>query len=169
MTISDAFVYLVLQRSAHIDLRLFPLLYLGSASAYLALAMPMGRLADAVGRGRVFLGGYLALVALYALLLHGDPGLVVVLLCLGLLGTYYAATDGVLMALSSGAIPVQLRTTGFGIVTTATATTRFASSIVFGALWAAAGPDAAVRTFLVGLVFALPLAALVLRRSREVA
>jgi MFS family permease len=169
MTISDAFVYLVLQRSAHIDLRLFPLLYLGSASAYLALAMPMGRLADAVGRGRVFLGGYLALVALYALLLHRDPGLVVVLLCLGLLGTYYAATDGVLMALSSGAIPVQLRTTGFGIVTTATATTRFASSIVFGALWAAAGPDAAVRTFLVGLVFALPLAALVLRRSREVA
>jgi MFS family permease len=167
MTVSDAFVYLVLQRNADLDLRWFPLLFLGSASAYLVLAVPLGRLADAIGRGRVFLGGYAALILLYGLLLHANLGFPLVAFCLALLGTYYAATDGVLMALAGSTIPESVRTSGFGIVTTATATTRFGSSLAFGALWAVFGPAAAVRVFLIGLVIVLPLAAIVLRRSQE--
>lgn len=167
MTISDGFVYLVLQRSAGIDPRWFPLLYLGTAFFYLALAMPFGSLSDKVGRARVFLGGYILLVLMYVLLLSSSPGTIIVLACLGLLGAYYAATDGVLMALASTAIPERLRTSGLAIVTTATSTTRLVGSILFGAIWAASGPEASVKVFLVGLAIALPLSALALFRGRQ--
>jgi MFS family permease len=165
MTISDGFVYLVLQHNADLNPRWFPLLYLGTALVYLLLALPFGNLADRVGRARVFLGGYAALVAMYVLLLSTSPGALIVLACLGLLGAYYAATDGVLMALATTSIPERLRTSGFAIVTTATSTSRLVGSIAFGAIWAAYGPEASVHVFLVGLAVALPLAAVSLRRG----
>ena len=67
-----------------------------------------------------------------------------------LFGLYYASTDGVLMALASPTIPERLRTSGFALITTGTATTRFCSSVIFGAVWVAWGPQAAVLLFLVG-------------------
>ena len=163
----DGAVVVALQRSAGIDPRWFPLLYLGTAFFYLALAMPFGSLSDKVGRARVFLGGYVLLVLMYVLLLSSSPGTIIVLACLGLLGAYYAATDGVLMALASTAIPERLRTSGLAIVTTATSTTRLVGSILFGAIWAASGPEASVKVFLVGLAIALPLSALALFRGRQ--
>ena len=165
MTVSDGFVYLVLQHNADLDPRWFPLLYLGTALFYLALALPFGNLADRVGRARVFLGGYVALVAMYVLLLNSSPGALLVLACLALLGAYYAATDGVLMALATTCIPERLRSSGFAIVTTATSTSRLVGSIAFGAIWAAFGPAASVQVFLVGLAVALPLTAISLRRG----
>jgi MFS family permease len=165
LTISDAFVYLVIQRDAGFDAKWFPLLYLGTAASYLVLAVPLGRLADRVGRGRVFVGGHLALIALYVLLLASGLGGPEVVACLLLLGVYYAATDGVLMALASSVLPEPLRSSGLALVTTATATARFVSSVAFGGLWAAWGPDATIRVFLVGLVIVLPVSALALSRG----
>jgi MFS family permease len=49
-----------------------PLFYVGTALIYLLLAVPMGRLADRVGRGRVFLGGQLFLMALASAILPED-------------------------------------------------------------------------------------------------
>jgi MFS family permease len=164
LTISDAFVYLVIQRDGGFDPKWFPLLFLGTAAAYVALAIPLGRLSDRVGRAWVFLAGHGALVALYALLLAGGLGGPAVLACLLLLGAYYAATDGVLMALASGVLPGSLRSSGLALVTTATATARFASSLIFGALWTVWGPEATVRAFLVALLVAVPCAAVVLAR-----
>jgi hypothetical protein len=73
MTISDGFVYLVLQRSAGIDPRWFPLLYLGTAffipRARHAVRQPLRQ----VGRARVFLGGYILLVLMYVLLAVFQP------------------------------------------------------------------------------------------------
>jgi hypothetical protein len=40
-------------------------------------------------------------------------------------------------------------------------------SILFGAIWAASGPEASVKVFLVGLAIALPLSALALFRGRQ--
>ncbi len=164
LTISDAFVYLVIQRDAGFDVKWFPLLFLGTAVAYLVLAIPLGRLADRVGRGWVFVAGHLALVGLYALLLASGFGGPAVVLCLLLLGTYYAATDGVLMALASGVLPGTLRSSGLALVTTATASARLVSSVAFGSLWALWGPEATVRAFLIALVLAIPVAAVVLFR-----
>jgi MFS family permease len=169
LTVSDAFIYLTLQRDSDLDVRWFPLLFLGTALVYLLLAIPLGRLADRFGRGRVYVTGHLSLLAAYALLLTAEIGAPEVLLCLALLGTYYAATDGVLMALASEALPETLRTSGLALVTTATATARFCSSLLFGALWAALGPQAAVTVFLAALAVTIPPAGLALARRREVA
>jgi MFS family permease len=167
LTISDAFVYLVAQRQADLAPKWFPLLFLGTALAYLVLAIPMGRLADRIGRGRVFLAGHAALIGLYALLRFAPLDTATILLALGLLGSYYAATDGILMALSTTTVPESLLTSGLGLVSSVTAVCRFGSSVVFGTLWTLWGPDAAVLVFLVALAAVLPAAALVLRRSRE--
>ena len=60
VTVSDAFVYLAMQRRVDFDPVLVPLLFVGSAAAYMTLAVPAGRLADRFGRVRVFLAGHLA-------------------------------------------------------------------------------------------------------------
>ena len=169
LTISDAFVYLVIQRQTHLDVKWFPLLFLGTALAYLGFAVPIGRIADRVGRGRVFLAGHLALLGVYLVLRFADLGAGAVLCTLLLFGLYYASTDGVLMALASPTIPERLRTSGFALITTGTATTRFMSSVAFGAIWVAWGPQAAMLVFLVGLAVMVPAAALALRRHPEAA
>jgi MFS family permease len=164
LTISDAFVYLVIQTDTGFSAKWFPLLFLGTAIAYLLLAVPLGRLADSVGRARVFVGGHLALVALYAIMLGSGLGAPAVVVCLLLLGVYYAATDGVLMALASGVLPATLRSSGLALVSTSTATARFVSSVVFGALWAVWGPDATISVYLLALLVVLPCTAVVFSR-----
>ena len=167
LTISDAFLYLVIQRQTHLDVKWFPLLFLGTAMAYLGFAVPIGRIADRVGRGRVFLAGHLALLGVYLVLRFVDLGTGAVLCTLLLFGLYYASTDGVLMALASPTIPERLRTSGFALITTGTATTRFMSSVAFGAIWVAWGSQVAILIFLVGLAVMVPAAALALRRHPE--
>jgi MFS family permease len=140
----------------------------GTALAYLLLAVPAGRLADRVGRAKVFLGGYVLLAASYVALHVVGAGLAGLLVLLGLLGAYYAATDGVLMALASTAVPEELRGSGMALLTTVTALARLAASLIFGLLWTWWGPDSAVVWFLAGLAVTLPLCGAALLRTNEV-
>ncbi len=167
VTISDAFIYLVLQRRTGMPSRPFPLLFVGTALAYLTLAVPLGRLADRVGRGTVFVAGHVVLAGAYLILRTAGPGLPTTLLLLGLLGSYYAATDGVLMALTSAALPAELRSSGLALLTTVTTLTRFGAALGFGLMWTWQGPDAAVAVFLAGLVVALPVAVGILFSNRR--
>ncbi|MFJ9338886.1 MFS transporter [Streptomyces sp. NPDC101733] len=134
-TVSDAFVFLLLQRATGIADRWFALLPLGTAAAFFLLALPLGRLADRIGRRRVFLGGHLALLLAYGLLLTGGhhPALPYAVLLLH--GAFYAATDGVLMAEAAGAVPEENRGAGLALVQTGQALARFAASLGFGAAW----------------------------------
>ncbi|GAB3877587.1 MFS transporter [Kibdelosporangium lantanae] len=134
VTVGDSFVYLVLQRRWDVAATYFPLLPLGTAGIYLLLAVPMGRLADRVGRWRVFLGGHLALGAALVLL-GGASGLVFAVLALALHGVFYAATDGVLMAAAGPLVPSETRATGLAVVQTGQAVARLVSSVLFGLAW----------------------------------
>ncbi|MET9885519.1 MFS transporter [Streptomyces sp. NPDC006430] len=137
-TVSDAFVFLLLQRATGIADRWFALLPLGTAGAFFLLALPLGRLADRIGRWRVFLGGHLALLLAYGLLLAGGPPGQHPLLPYAVLllhGGFYAATDGVLMAAAAGAVPEEHRGGGLALVQTGQALARFAASLGFGAAW----------------------------------
>jgi len=141
-TVSDSFVYLLLQHRLGVPDRWFALLPLGTAAAFMLLAMPLGRLADRVGRWRMFLAGHLALLAAYGLMLAHGPAYAVLLLH----GAFYAATDGVLMAAASTAVPDELRGAGLALVQTGQATARFAASLAFGAAWTAWGDRTALTT-----------------------
>jgi MFS family permease len=168
-TMSDGFVYLALQRRLDFDTRFFPLLYVGTALVYMVLAVPMGRLADQVGRGRVLIGGHALLLLVYASLLLpgiGPAGLVAYLL---FFGAFYAATDGVLAALGSTVVPGELRGSGLAFLAACTSCSRLVASIVFGAVWTAFGLQAAIVAFALGLVLAMCVAAVALGRSKEVA
>lgn len=158
-TVGDAFLYLLLQRRLDLPLAWFPLLPVGTAAAFLLAALPVGRLADRLGRRRVFLAGHLLLLGACLLLLAPLPagpvlagaGVAVVVL----LGLFYAATDGVLMAAAAPLLPAGLRTTGLAVLQTAQALARFAGSLLFGAAWTLWGPGAALAAAACGLLLAL--------------
>ena len=68
--------------------------------------------ADRVGKAKVLIGGHVALLAVY--LTAGGPisGAAFTIVSLLLLGTFYAATDGVLPALVSRLVPEEARGSG---------------------------------------------------------
>jgi MFS family permease len=164
MTISDTLLYLTLQRHTALNDRFFPLLYVATALIFMLLAVPVGRLADRLGRGRIFLIGYALLGVGYGLLLTPLTVWVVVGGVLLLLGLYYAATDGVLMALVSETLPADRRTTGIALLTTGTGLARLAASSLYGVLWGWRGANTALLLFLVGLATAVGVTILMLHR-----
>jgi MFS family permease len=113
----------------------------------------------------VFLAGNGLLIACYVVLRGSGSGFMTIAVILGLLGTYYAATDGVLMALASEVIPVELRSSGLAWLTTVTTIAKALASLLFGLCWKWWGPDGAVSWFLAGMVVAVPFAVLILFRS----
>jgi MFS family permease len=167
-TLSDGFLYLGLQDRMGFAPRYLPLLFVGSALVFMVLAVPMGRLADRVGRGRVFVAGYLLLLAVYSSLLLPSISVGAVVIYLAAFGAFYAATDGVVMALASTLLPEELRASGMGLLTAVVATSRLFGAVAFGALWTLGGVEVAVLAFAGLLVIAIALAAAVIVR-REVA
>lgn len=165
-TASDGFIYLMLQRQLALDPMLFPLLFTGTALTFMVLAAPVGRLADRVGRGRVMLAGYGLLLGVYVSLLGPSTGVPGMLVALLMLGAYYAATDGVLMAMGAAQVAEHLRGSGLALLGTAVSASRLLASVLFGALWTVAGMQTALVVFSAGLVAAMLLAAVALRRSR---
>ncbi|MCY1138179.1 MFS transporter [Actinoplanes sp. Pm04-4] len=168
LTVGDGFLYLSLQERDDFAAIYFPLLYVGTNIAYLSLAVPLGRLSDRVGRGKVLVAGHGALLACYLLaaLPAGGAGLTVVVLLL--LGVFYAATDGVLPALISRLVPGEARGSGIAAAQTVVALARFASSVLFGLMWGLQGPARSLLLFAAVLAAAIPVAAWLLRGiSRE--
>jgi predicted MFS family arabinose efflux permease len=151
-TVSDSFVYLMIQHRFDVPVQWFALLPLGTAAGFLTLTVPLGRLADRLGRWPVFLGGHVALLAAYGLLLlpahHGALPYAV----LALHGGFYAATDGVLMAAAAATVPPDLRSSGLALVQTGQAGARFACSLAFGAAWTAWGDHTALTATAVVLL-----------------
>ena len=164
-TISDSFLFLTLQRTVAFGAQYFPLLYVAVAAFNSVFAVPIGRLADRRGRWRTFLAGHVMLLFVYVAVIAphtGRFGLVVALL---LSGMYYAATDGVLAASASAALPQHLTGSGLALIATLTNVARLLGSILFGAAWQLAGVTNAVWLFAGGLIVALSIAAVVRPRG----
>ena len=104
------------------------------------------------------------LALVYVVLLIPTTGVAGVAVGIIGLGLYYAATDGVLMAMAGSLLPADKYATGFAVLTTGTSLSRLVSSIAFGWLWSVGDVSGAVRAFGIGLAIALVVAAIVLPR-----
>jgi len=165
-TISDGFLYLSLTRKGVIPTVQVPLLFVAVSSVYLITAIPMGNLADRIGRRKVFIGGYIFLLIAYlgVEVLSNTTGLAVCLIALGL---YYAATDGVLSALAAPMLDLRVRSTGLAFVQAAQATGRALSALLFGVVWSFYGLEPAMWLFIVLLTTATVCSLIFLRRVTE--
>ncbi len=164
MTLSDGFLYLLLQRRSGLAIGFFPLFYVVTASCYMLLSIPIGSIADRFGRPPVFLAGYLAVGLIYLFLLTTTSvSLTAGIFCLFLFGLYYAATEGVLAAMASHVIPAPYRTSGLALLATAVSCGKFGSSLFFGWLWQTRGTQAALAFLSLGLVASLIAAICLLR------
>ncbi|GAA4232440.1 MFS transporter [Actinomadura meridiana] len=164
-TIGDGFTYLLVAERADLALGWFPLLAVATSGVYLLLATPFGILADRVGRLPVVLGGYLTLTAIYLLLGLGSGGLWLVGAAVVLHGTFYAATDGGLIALAGPLLPAGLRTTGIALVQSGQALAYLFSSVLFGVAWQVWGTRPALLAAAFVSVVSLAGTAVVLRPS----
>lgn len=166
VTIGDGFIYLVLQARDSFAVQWFPLLFVGTNVVFLAFAVPLGRLADRVGKIPVFVGGHLALLATYLLAAAPFGGLWATIGCLVLLGAFYAATDGVLAALASQLTPPGKLAMGIASAQTVVALTRMTASAGFGVLWYAVGAPTAMVAAAGLLACAVVAVAFILRGAR---
>jgi MFS family permease len=162
-TVSDSFVFLTLQRQIAFSAAYFPLLYVGVAACHGLLAVPIGRVADRRGRRGTFLAGYVVLLAVYVVLVTPDFGPMRLIVALVLVGSYYAATDGVLEAMASAALPAPLCGSGLALLVSVTNIARLLASVVFGAIWQWIGLTTAIVVFAGGLLVALVAARMTLQ------
>jgi MFS family permease len=133
----------------------------------MALAIPVGQLADRVGKVPVLLGGHALLFVVYGVLLFTSVGYGVLILCLLALGGYFAATEGVMTALAGAVLPEELQASGIGILITVVSLGRMVSSVAFGALWFTIGLQSAILIFAAALVLAMAVAAPLLLRAQR--
>jgi hypothetical protein len=73
------------------------------------------------------------------------------------------------MALASGTLPGALRGSGLALLVTSTSLGRLLASILFGTLWTWYDVETALAVYAIGLVLAMTLAAVALRRAPEFA
>jgi predicted MFS family arabinose efflux permease len=156
-TVSDSFIFLALQEHLGFSTTYFPLLFVAVAGVNSLLAVPLGRLADRTGRKAVWLAGHGLLLCVYAAVLFGGTWVtfVVALICLGV---YYAATDGVLTAMTSVRLSEDLRGSGLALLSTSTNLARLVASLAFGAMWHWLGREVALVAFGAAMTVALTLA-----------
>jgi MFS family permease len=166
-SVSDAMIYVGLQRTIDFEPAVFPLLFVITAVSFMALAIPFGQLADRVGKVPVLLAGHALLFVVYAVLLLTSVGYGLLILCLVALGGYFAATEGVMTALAGALLPEKLQASGIGILITVVSLGRLLSSVAFGALWFAIGLQSAVLIFAAALAVAMILAAPLLLRAQR--
>jgi MFS family permease len=166
-SVSDAMIYVGLQRTIDFEPAVFPLLFVITAVAFMGLAIPFGQLADRIGKVPVLLAGHALLFVVYGVLLLTSVGYGLLILCLICLGGYFAATEGVMTALAGALLPEKLQASGIGILITVVSLGRLVSSVAFGALWFAIGLQSAILIFAAALLAAIAIAAPLLLRAQR--
>jgi MFS family permease len=118
---------------------------------YLAGSYPVGALADRYGKTRLLVGAYVLGAAYNILLIAAGttPSIPLLILIFAIAGTVYSAQQPLERAIAADLVPVEVRSTGFGVLATVNGVGDFISSLVVGALWTVFSPAVAFTYSLV--------------------
>jgi len=147
---SEAFLILKAQE-AGLPMAFGPAVLVAMNAVYAFSAYPAGVLADRMDRWTIVTVGIAVLIAA-DLVLACTQGVTGVILGVMIWGLHMGLTQGLLAALVADAAPAELRGTAFGMFNLSCGVATLLASILAGALWDLAGPQAA---FLGGGGFAL--------------
>ena len=120
-----------------------PLVYFIYNLSFVASAVPLGKLADRIGEGKVIAGGFAAALLAY-LGLAGTSDIVLTILLFALLGLYSAATDGVERAFASKHLSRDILASGLGFMNMAIGFSSLVAGVVGGLLWTRFGSAVAL-------------------------
>jgi MFS family permease len=118
---------------------------------YSLSAYPVGILSDRRNKVTILIVGLVLLVAADVVLAFAG-GILAVGVGVVLWGLHMGFTQGLLSTLVAETAPAELRGTAFGMFNLVCGLAMLAASVIAGALWDVAGPEA---TFLAGAAFAL--------------
>lgn len=142
--IGDSFVLLVLRQRFDISTSMFPLLLSGASIAYLALAFPIGVLADRMNPNVVLLAGLMILPLIYGVLLAHLGRAFTVVVVLVLVGSSTAALDGVLVVVTTKVVGPEFRAGALAVVAVGMAAGRWFGTASFGFVWSTRGRSTAL-------------------------
>ena len=145
---SEAFLLLKAQ-AVGLPIMLVPAVMVVMNAVYAFAAYPAGVLSDNGNRMRVLFVG-LALLIVADLVLAFSPGVLGVMIGVGIWGLHMGFTQGLLTTLIADTAPPELRGTAFGMYNLLTGLALLAASVIAGALWDWIGPRA---TFVAGAAF----------------
>lgn len=159
---SEAFLVLRAQ-SLGLPVALIPIVMVIMSLVYSLSAYPVGVLADRMDKTNLLMLGLMLLCAA-DIVLGFAQGMIGLAVGVVLWGLHMGFTQGLLAALIAETAPPELRGTAFGVFNLITGIALLLASLLAGALWDWAGPEA---TFLVGAGFTLlTLAGLLVVKGR---
>jgi MFS family permease len=111
-----------------------PLVYMVTSIVSVLLSIPLGSLADRIGKEKLLIAGYMVYaVVYYGFGVTGSVGAIVALFAL--YGLYSAATDGIQKAFISDIIDKNKKGTGLGIYNALLGVTLLPASVIAGLLY----------------------------------
>ncbi len=117
-----------------IDITFIPIAYLIFNSVSVLLSVPMGRLADKIGKDKLIIFGYL----IYSIVYYGfgrTSNEIIIVMLFSLYGVYSAATDGTQKAQVSDLLDKDKKGTGLGIYNSLLGITLLPASLIAGVLY----------------------------------
>lgn len=145
---SEAFLVLRAQQSG-IALALVPLVMVAMNVVYALCAYPFGAISDRMSHNKLLMMGLIVLIAA-DMVLAISAHWTVVLAGVALWGVHMGMTQGLLATMIAHSAPSDLRGTAYGLFNLVSGLAMLLASVVAGALWDSAGPDA---TFYAGAAF----------------
>jgi MFS family permease len=162
---SDVFLLLKIKESGYNDTTVIGI-YIFYNLVYAIFSYPLGALADKFGMKKVFIGGLLVFVAVYAgmAVTHNEA---VYFALFFLYGIYAAATEGVAKAWITNICKKKDTATAIGTYTAFQSMCTLLASSVTGMLWYSYGGKAAVLVTAAGVLLIVPYIALIKKESHS--
>jgi MFS family permease len=167
-TISDGLLYLTVQQHTGMPNYAVTALFAGSATVFMLTAIGFGRVADRYNPMKLFIGAYCGLLLLYVLWIvwssiYTDPSqaalswenIAVAVTIVVLVGFFYGASEGILVAGLVKQLSPAVLTTGLALFTTVQGVVKIISSTLYGWLWQAFSTSGAIQLFTCGLTLCI--------------